>query len=336
MNIVQKAIKVYREEGIRRLVLKSKEYLLNKLSPKPAVANSSTPRPLWVLKYLYNLIFVIRYGLGTDVMAEDWDTLILLDACRIDDFKEINHFNGKCEYRISKGVDSPEFIEKNFVQRNLQDTVYVTANPHVRLINNDVFHEVITEPLSNWNSELQCVPPSEVTKSAIKAHQDHPNKRIIVHYMQPHDPPLGDTADTLRAELNISGPNSGSEDHGERIMQLVADGIVSKQKARKAYQETLEMALDEVNTLIHNISGKVVISSDHGEMFGERPYRFVGPLYEHYKNPKTTYLCKVPWFIVDLDNERRDICNEDKNKQNEAAFDDDQKIEKQLEALGYK
>lgn len=335
MSKFDRAREIYRQEGVVSLCRKSVKYATSKILRKPTVTDNSTPSALWILKYGYNSIFKLKYGFGTDVMSEDWDTLVLLDACRHDDFKQINDIPGDLQSRISKGVDSAEFIRKNFVGNDFHDTVYVTANPHVNSIPNNTFHKIISDPLKNWDTELQCVPPEAVTEAAIAAHQDFPNKRIIVHYMQPHDPPLGTTADQIRERFDIGGPVSEQQERdGDRIMELVAHGEVDEDLAREAYRETLDIVISDVRHLLQEISGKVVISSDHGEMFGESPYRFLGKLYEHYNNPRTIELCKVPWFVIVDDSERRDITSEVPREQSREM--DDLDIERQLEALGYK
>jgi hypothetical protein len=262
-----------------------------RIPKKPAVSNDPTPRFLYVLiKYIYNLIFTLQFGEGINIMNQSWDTLIILDACRFDDFKQYNQISGDLDCVISKGVDSAEFIRENFTGKRFPDTIYVTANPHVYLINDDIFHEIISDPISNWDQELKCVKPSDVATAAIDAHQKYPNKRIIVHFMQPHDPPLGETGQKLRDRYEINGPQSTDN----RVMELVAEGIISEQMARKAYRETLKVVLDEVDDMLSSIDGNIVVTSDHGEMFGEKPYMLLGNLYEHYRNPKTTQLCKVP------------------------------------------
>lgn len=334
ISILNKIIKIYKKDGGAILLQKIFRHITYNLSPQPTVTSNSLPGPIWLLKYMYNFMFILKHGYGTDIMAEDWDTLILLDACRYDDFEEINQISGELTQKISKGVDSKEFIEKNFAGKQFHDTVYVTANPHFKMIDNNTFHEIISEPISKWNSEYQCVRPHKVTTAAVEAHRKYPNKRIIVHYMQPHDPPLGPTAEKLRKDAQINGPvSSQNENNGKRIMQLVAEGKISEKAAHKAYQETLEIVLDEVNSLLEDITGKIVISSDHGEMFGESPYPLLGNLYEHYQNPKTIELCGVPWLVVKTSSKRRKIISEDSISSSSVADDE---IEKQLEALGYK
>lgn len=58
------------------------------------------------------------------------------------------------------------------------------------------------------------------------------------------------------------------------IIELVVDGTIAAERARAAYRETLEIALEEVESLLKAISGRVVISADHGEHFGEPTHLF--------------------------------------------------------------
>lgn len=62
-------------------------------------------------------------------MQADWDTLVILDACRYDMFEEINETEGELEHRYSRGSCTPDFIRENFPEGEFHDTVYVTANP---------------------------------------------------------------------------------------------------------------------------------------------------------------------------------------------------------------
>ena len=51
---------------------------------------------------------------GINIFHEDWDNLIILDACRYDYFKQLNDMDGELEYRISRGSQSREFMRGNF------------------------------------------------------------------------------------------------------------------------------------------------------------------------------------------------------------------------------
>lgn len=155
--------------------------------------------------------------------------------------------------------------------------------------------------------------------------------------MQPHDPPLGATADEVRKNISLGGTSgseeksySSNEDEQIRIMAAVAEGKVDSRVARQAYRETIEIVLDEVELLLRELDGRTVVSSDHGEMFGEY-YPLLGELYEHYRHPRTPELCEVPWLVVD--GERREITNEPPDKSDSK---NDVNVEDQLAALGYK
>ncbi len=334
---IQRATNIYTNEGAVHLINKSIKFVKDNYldSPAPAVTNSYTPRPLFALKHLYNLKFNLYHGTGIDIMSEDWDTLIILDACRFDDFRRVNSIEGRLETRISRAVDSRQFIQKNFCNRSLHNTVYVTANPHVHLLNGNEFYDTVTDPLTKWNAELQCIEPHAVTEAALKTHHEYPEKRIIVHYMQPHDPPLGPTGDHLRTEYQLGGPDQdGTAPERDRIMELVADGTIDVTRARKAYRETISVVLKEVNSILSEITARTVITADHGELFGEKPYPFIGELFEHYQNPRTVKLCKVPWLIIEADADRREISSE--GPADDGMITSEKDITSQLEALGYK
>ncbi|MFC7028075.1 hypothetical protein ACFQH8_12520 [Halomicroarcula sp. GCM10025710] len=66
---------------------------------------------------------------GIDIFEEDWDNLLILDACRYDMFEEQHSLPGRLESRISKSSHTSEFLQSNFADRDLRDTVYVTASP---------------------------------------------------------------------------------------------------------------------------------------------------------------------------------------------------------------
>lgn len=332
---LKKSKQILREEGVLSFLSSVLSYLSSRIlsyfqleNYTPAV-DTSRFSVVWYLRPVYNIIFRAKYGDGADVMEEDWDTLILLDACRYEEFERVCDFSGELGHRMSKGVDSPTFIYQNFSGQKFPDTVYVTANPHVHMIDDDTFYEVDATPLENWDSAMECVPPEEVTQSAVEAHHTHESKRIIVHYMQPHDPPIGPTGRALLSENDISGMRS---DVDERYIGALVDGVISRDDAKKAYRETLSLVLQDVQTLLESIDGKVVISSDHGEMFGEKPYRFLPELYEHYNNPKTVELCKIPWLEIEPDGERRSIQSGESGGEVEV---DENAVEEQLEALGY-
>lgn len=322
MSVRDQALRIARNEGIRKLASKGTNYFRRQITGGIS-SRPTTQMFAGLFNPIFNRQFKNKYGEGTNIMNEDWDNLVLLDACRYDDFRDIHPFSGRLEYRISLGQDSRQFMIGNFIGNEYYDTIYVTANPHFKNSAEDVFYKLNFKPLDCWNEELKCVLPESVTQAALQTYQKNPNKRLIIHYMQPHFPPIGSLRNELSKKYNMEEI---------QLMEAVASGKVSVNKAREAYLENLEIVLGEVETLLESLEGKTVISSDHGEMFGEKPYPIIGDLYEHYNHPKTIKLCKVPWFISDEQSNRREI----QESSPDAKSNIKNNVEDQLESLGYK
>jgi hypothetical protein len=149
-------------------------------------------------------IFIKRYGDMTDIMKKEWDNLIILDACRYDTFAKRNIIDGKVKRIISKGSHSSEFIKHNFSGRYLSDTIYITANPNAERIGDNVFYKIkktYTEESINNQIDHSSVCPEKIIQTAIQTLDKFPNKRMIVHFMQPHSPFLGEYANNLRKKI---------------------------------------------------------------------------------------------------------------------------------------
>lgn len=332
MRKVRRAVSLFQKKGYTELAGAIRRHIRKRLSGGYSSRERLEP-VAGLVRPLFNTWFRLRYGRGKDVIDADWDNLIILDACRYDDFESVNDFDGELRRIVSKGSDSPMFMDRTFNGRTLHDTVYVTANPHVSRISDDVFFAIDERPLSEWDPDRQCVPPEAVTEYAIEAHESYPNKRIIAHYMQPHDPPIGPTGEAIREEFDIGGPSvTNGNDERVRIMRAVSRGEVSLERARKAYRETLDIALDEAETLHRSINGKTAITADHGEHFGEH-YPLLGRLYEHFGHPRTPELGLVPWFEFQDHESRREISESTPKDADRIGRSD---VSDQLEALGYK
>lgn len=285
--------------------------------------------------------FQRRFGLGVDIMNQDWDNLVLLDACRYDIFAERNTIPGALGSKVSKGSNSKGFIKKNFVNRDLHDTVYITANPNVSRLDQTTFFTVENVIKHQWDEQLQTVHPSDVTDASINALERHPNKRLIVHYMQPHQPYLGPTADDLKHNLEKAGMHANSTFSGDeswtenplgttQMWEGAKEGIITWENLRCAYKETLDIVLDYVKMFLDQTDGLTVISSDHGEHLGERQFPYFSKLYGH-PYAFTPQLRIVPWLVVGGE-ERRDIVQEEPIGFDQLGADT---AEGRLRALGY-
>lgn len=196
-------------------------------------------------KILRRIMF--RNNEGVYIMNEDWDYLIILDACRYDVFEnEIKHRKlakiGKLEYRISRGSDTSTFLLENFKGKYYDDVVYVTANPFVDMLVKDSFYKVIPVWNKGWNEKYNTVLPSTVYEYALNALRKYPNKRLIIHFMQPHHPFLSlceikDEGFKYQVEKAIKGKSSIQ---GQTVWHYFARGLISREKSGKLIGKTLE------------------------------------------------------------------------------------------------
>ena len=266
---------------------------------------------------------------GVDVTAESWDNLIILDACRYDAFSECIEMDGTLDSRISKGSQSLEFLEANFDSGPYNDTIYVSGNPYTGEIETEFF-KLLNVWDSGWNSEYQTILPETITQAAIDAHHEHPDKRLIVHYMQPHMPFIGDRGMQYRREYDISNPDTDdSSPLGPALHYGLTD--ITIDEAWDGYLENHSVVLDSVAELLDDVDGKTVITADHGELFGEWVGPFLAPIYGHTPGIRAEPLVKVPWFTVDHNSEREITA-----EATEQVVDhDSQTAQDRLKDLGY-
>jgi hypothetical protein len=265
-----------------------------------------------------------------DVMSEDWDNLVLLDAARFDYFEDLNTIDGSLRKEVSHGKKSWEFIEKTFIGRDLHDTVYVTANPFSTDIPEGTFHYVNHLHADAWDERIGTVQPEDVVEAAIEAHKKYPNKRLIIHYMQPHRPYLGETGEMLRERLDLQG--YGQHDEGIQIWGAVKQRDVTIEEIRTAYTESLKIALESIEKLLGQLSGKSIVTSDHGEMLGERVFPFTTRVWGHMEGFDTPTLREVPWLVVDSTDRRK--INRSDPIESEVSLNESE-IAERLDALGY-
>lgn len=228
------------------------------------------------------------------VFDEDWDNLLLLDACRFDLAADV--FDTEIAYRWSGGSNSREFLEFNLHDYEADDVVWLTANPHVSAFSDRIF-EVVELWDTHWDEDLQTVPPEAVVEATLEAAERYPEKRLIAHFMQPHYPFIGDIG---RERLPTHGSVTGNGirangQSGENIWVMLRRGKVPRELVQAAYRENLELVVPHAEELAGALGGLSVISSDHGNVFGHE----IGPipmrLYGHPYGFKLEELIKVPW-----------------------------------------
>ena len=269
---------------------------------------------------------------GVDIFEEDWDNLVILDACRYDIFAERSELPGTLEPRQSRGSMTPEWLRANFTGRDLTDTVYVSSNG--QFINHDGLGAKLHAFIGVWGDDFEpgegdpttIATPEMLTERALAAAEDYPNKRLLIHYLPPHEPYIGSTGrEKIDFHLTpLEVPN-----------EIKSNPEITRDVIRKAYTENLDIALEEVERLLESLPGKTVVSADHGELLGERLKPFPLPHYGHSGGIYHEKLVKVPWH-THTNSERKHIIAEEPEQVDNAGIGDERDVEKHLEDLGYK
>jgi hypothetical protein len=252
-----------------------------------------------------------------DLMSEDWDTAIILDACRYDIFCK-NHPEkwGIPEKKIAPGSHSKEYFQRTFSDDTYHDTIYITSNPYITTLPEDTFHAIELDEV--WKEMTKQAPPEKMTEVAKEIHMKYPRKRIIVHYMQPHLPFYGEKGTAVWENLGFH--RGGYFPKKTKVSDL-----------REAYSENLQIVLGYVEELLSSIVGKTLITADHGELLGERMFPIPVRGFDHYPDLYLPELVQVPWLELESD-KRRDI--ESEPPAEPIQIDESVRV-KRLEALGY-
>lgn len=284
----------------------------------------------WKSLFIYYVVanyYKLKRNEGVHVMNEDWDNLIILDCCRYDLFKEVTGIN--CDYRISRGSSTPEFLLENFSGRKFNDTIYITANPQVDKYVKDSFFKVVSVWKTDWDLELNTVLPERVVKRAIEVEEKYPDKRLIIHFLQPHIPFIKDP------KLNKLGYGDKSTFHvikkgdQSKIGKIpcnpwkeVGRGNIDLKTVYNAYKRNLEAVIPHAFKLAKKLTGKTVITSDHGQALNEWVFPFPIKVLDHPSYVHIPALIKVPWLII-----------EGKERKKIREADEKQKLKEQIRKL---
>jgi hypothetical protein len=269
---------------------------------------------------------------GIDVIKADWDNLVVLDACRYDLFERVSTLPGELSAVESRGSSTREWLGANFGERDMLDTVYVTASPMFHRHQESIggrFHAVVDVWRDyGWDPEFRTVLPETMTEAALEAAERYPNKRLLVHYLQPHYPFLGPTG---RANFDLDRLDFQWDEVATDTLGISRDVVV------RAYEENLDVVLPSVERLLHSLGGKTVVTADHGQALGERSFPVPMREYGHPPSIYTEALVKVPWLVHENGPRRRIVAEEpvDHAQQEQADDESESVAQERLEALGY-
>jgi hypothetical protein len=237
-------------------------------------------------------------------------------------------------------------------------------------LGSDHFDRVYDVWRTGWDPVKGTVRPKAVSDAAVAAMRDNPDARVIVHYLQPHAPYLGleegsvgfpvpdlEGGDVLRGasvrpepafkvhllrvlrwmcyKTRLMGVNPEW-----RLRQLLAMAPASPMDAvrrgvgdsglRDAYRANLEIVLSAVADLVKYMAGRIVITSDHGELLGERG------CYSHFSGSHLPELLEIPWLVVEKqDKEPLDSWKFETRAGSAGDGEGEAGIKRRLRALGY-
>ncbi len=189
---------------------------------------------------------------------------------------------------------------------------------------NKHFSRIIDVWEFGYDEDIGVVHPREVNKAFFnqKANQS----KTILHYIQPHTPYLGFNRYSDSGNLKNIEPRTSFESvNEEKILKNIRDRLgyfydntrffwflryilegqmkgstgeylyrLSKEgKLIELYKEEIELALWAISNILNELKGKIIITSDHGEAFGEKG------IWGHPKEKHISPLIEVPWIEIE-------------------------------------
>jgi hypothetical protein len=160
-----------------------------------------------------------------------WDYLIILDACRYDYFASLHNFflSGRLERVWSCSSNTYEFCTKCLSHNKDHNIVYISANPYInsyRCIGGCCaklyVSRIVDAWLRAWSPSLGTVPPDRLTHLSIDIIKNQKNKKIVIHYIQPHAPYLAPSIKIVGYPNPVHSPLFGSQkmEHYIKILNI--------------------------------------------------------------------------------------------------------------------
>lgn len=208
--------------------------------------------------------------------------------------------------------------------------MYVSGNAFVSQLAPDQFHEIID--IEETMDDYGVVHPESIYDAVERAADRYPNKRFIVHFVQPHMPFIATPDLVYRPRKGDSEKGYGGKRDPLHVHEALATGALSPEEWWRGYRENLLLAFEFALESAKTLGGKSVFSSDHGNMAGERSWPVPVRHYGHPRRLRAPGLVNVPWAVLAM-GERRRWIDEGAKSESSLAYDE---IDDRLTALGYK
>jgi arylsulfatase A-like enzyme len=153
-----------------------------------------------------------------------------------------------------------------------------------------------------------------ITDRVIDNYRKREPGRLVVHYLRPHVPYRSNALDEGRPLHDYERDPWAYLKNGGEFANVW-----------EAYLDDLQMVLDEIKLILRNIDADVILTSDHGDMFGEFGY-----LYSHPPGFFHPAVRKVP--LVNLDARNIDAYEP---SHTEPITEETGDVEEHLRKLGY-
>ena len=256
-----------------------------------------------------------------DLLKKDWNVLIILDSCRYDSFHTIIP-SAQAVYNDGCG-ETTAWVNRFLINKPYRPpTFYVTWNPVCYTLVQKREEDTGLILKQHPKNDAQGMPfgradaLNDYVQSWLNANGQP--ESMVLHYMQPHDPYLGEDL-------------KGYTPYGiHRTDKQGMPNIPPFKSLKARYDWSVNFVLKHVFAMMPHLKGKIIITADHGELFGEYNQKDSDiPIYGHGVNWLYSEVTTVPWFELDLGKYEATPLIE------ESDYVENAKLQERLKNLGY-
>lgn len=229
----------------------------------------------------------------SELLKGDWGTLIVLDACRYDIFKDIVDKSpieeGTLECVRSNAIGTPQWYINNWLgKRGAFPAALISANPQAFRFGELKFTRTIRAWQPLWFGDIFV--PEKTFGFYIKSSY---GARAVIHFIPPHLPFIGEEGRKLNIKIGMDVAQPMEflfPDWEERCVKYG-----KWEELKTCYAESLVFMMRNIYQWLADFLPPVVITADHGEVIGE--CGMYG--HSHPEKELEDIQKNVPWFVFD-------------------------------------